>query len=139
MMQSRLSMLTSFSLISLACAKRVDVEDHRIAVEDSDEYHGLRRAFSDIDDTMKCSNRARFHGIDTNCDFKGEIYPGVAQFSLEISLGPGENINEAGNRLEPPSVVPLSARPTEARWFLAISREDETFVHYEAVGQMNGF
>jgi len=136
-MQSRMCMLSSFSVLSLAAAMRMSItkEDDPTSIE----YRGFRRAFSDIDDTMKCSNRARFHGIDTNCDYKGEIYPGVAQFQLEISLGPHENINEAGSQLEPPSPVPLSARPTEARLFLALSHDDKAYLHFEAIGQMNGF
>lgn len=136
-MQSRMYMLTSLSLSPLAYAMRVAVQD--IVPTSTVEYGGVRRAFSDVDDTMTCSHRARFHGIDTNCDFKGEIYPGVAQFQLEIGLGPHESVDEAGGRLKPPSPVPLSARPTEAKWFLAISRDDETYLHWEAAGQRNGF
>jgi len=134
-MRTRMTMLASVSLLPLVHAMRIEHTDMPTSIE----YRGVRRAFSDIDDTMKCSNRARFHGIDTNCDFKGEIYPGVAQFQLEIGMGPYENTDEAGKQLEPPSPVPLSARPREARMILSISRDDESYLHFQDVGHANGF
>lgn len=134
-MQFRIWLISTISAVSPGGASRVTAQDAAHDVS----YHGLRRAFTDIDDTMKCSHAAIFHGIDTNCDHSGELYPGVAQFQLE--LGYGLNSQTAGNgslRLEPPSPVPLSARPRELRRFLRIQKHKPSYKYFKAVGWLNG-
>eukprot|EP00928_Gymnodinium_smaydae_P029249 TRINITY_DN22082_c0_g1_i1.p1 TRINITY_DN22082_c0_g1~~TRINITY_DN22082_c0_g1_i1.p1 ORF type:complete len:407 (-),score=37.50 TRINITY_DN22082_c0_g1_i1:243-1463(-) len=79
---------------------------------------------TDVDDTIECSGGPP-GGADTTCigtQPKG-MYPGIAEFQLAIARGPSNIVN-------PSKVVPLSARPDEAKRFLAMkegSHEDEVY------------
>lgn len=93
--------------------------------------------FTDVDDTIKASGGkdGKLKGQLAGCDrsyHSGEIYPGNAQFLLELSRG----ANEATN---PPKVVVLSARPEEIKNLgLKLSENGVVNKHFVQVATANG-
>lgn len=72
------------------------------------------QVFSDVDDTFKASGGRYPFGCD-DLYTHGVIYPGMAQFLLELSRGPEEK-----TRVLNPTV--LSARPAEVRSLIGIGK-----------------
>merc|ERR1719469_1068259 len=73
---------------------------------------------------MKCSGGPPA-GADTVClgTEVDEMYPGDGQFALALARG-------LEGEMDPRKVAPLSARPSELEWFLAMepnSTEDRTY------------
>ena len=88
------------------------------------------QVISDIDDTIKasdpeCHSKSEclktlspeqlgryMAGVDNRLEFD-EIYPGLAEFQLALSLGPAYTRLKSSRQLFPRSPIPLSARPRE--------------------------
>lgn len=90
----------------------------------------LTQVISDVDDTLKSSGGVKIGdialgGIDTQYA-RGEFYPGVFQFMLELSLSSfGEtSITENSQDLFPPKVAILTARAEE--FMFALELKDDS-------------
>lgn len=105
------------------------------ALSSDGPFEGIQ-VYADIDDTMLCSRAAFLHGMDTNCDVKKEIYPGVAQFLLELGLGASETLIARGT--SPPQPIPLSARPVEFKAVLKLKKTTKPYKQFKAVGEKMG-
>lgn len=97
---------------------------------------GPHLVLTDVDDTIKSSGgkighlKGRLAGSD-RAYYPGEVYPGVAQFSLELSRGRAQ-------ALAPPLVVVLSARPASLRHFgLKLREQGPVNTHYRGIGVAN--
>jgi len=88
--------------------------------------------FTDVDDTLICSGGGPA-GVDEECQGTQphEMYPGVAEFALALARGPT-------NYRTPPKVVPLSARPSELKHFLAMDEDSEVGRSFTSVGARAG-
>jgi len=99
----------------------------------SAQHRGPHVVFSDIDDTLYASGGqfvSKGAGVD-NVFFHKEMYPGVAQFQLELSRGPCEVE-------DPPLVVLLSARPATLKFALAITEDHKVAKIFKHVSWLNG-
>ena len=94
---------------------------------------------SDVDDTLKSSGGVavagvNLGGVDTQYE-RGDIYPGVAQFMLEVSLFRRGNNNNNNNNssnppipLCPPKVAILTARAEEFKAALELKEDSKIAV-----------
>lgn len=84
---------------------------------------------SDVDDTLKSSGGVALAGVNLGgIDVqygRGEIYPGVAQFMLEVSLG---GKGSSGQRKCPPKVAVLTARAEEFKAALELKADSKIAV-----------
>ena len=93
---------------------------------------------SDVDDTLKSSGGVNvagvtLGGIDVQYD-RGDFYPGVAEFMLEISrYGLSEE-----NKYSPPKVAILTARAEEFKAALEIKQDSKLAVAMRAAGERKG-
>jgi len=92
---------------------------------------------TDIDDTVKSSGGVNIFGIalgGIDVQFKrGEFYPGVFQFVLELSKG----MNIAKNHV-PEKVAVLTARAKEFKFALALKPKDKLCSAFREAGERNG-
>jgi hypothetical protein len=92
----------------------------------SSDYY-FTQVVSDVDDTLKSSGGVQvagvaLGGIDVQYD-RGQVYPGVAEFMLQLSLGPKNKDGVGGPRKNtrvPPKVAILTARAEEFKNALRI-------------------
>jgi hypothetical protein len=96
------------------------------------------KVVSDVDDTIKSSGGVKLFGIplggiDTHFK-RGEIYPGVLQFYLELSKGLTSYKNKS-----PPKVAILTARAREFLFALALKPADKLCTAFRKLGNENGF
>lgn len=93
------------------------------------------RVVTDIDDTVKSSGGLNLFGIalgGIDTQFKrGDFYPGVFQFALELSC--------SGARALPEKVAVLTARAREFKFALALKPKDKLCTAFREAGQKNGF
>ena len=93
---------------------------------------------SDVDDTLKSSGGVNvagvtLGGIDVQYD-RGDFYPGVAEFMLEISrYGLSEE-----NKYSPPKVAILTARAEEFKAALEIKQDSKLAVAMREAGERQG-
>lgn len=99
---------------------------------------------SDVDDTLKSSGGVNvagvnLGGIDVQYE-RGDVYPGVAQFMLEVSLsGKGNNANVSGtNQKCPPKVAVLTARAEEFKAALELKEDSKIAVELKSAGEKMG-
>ena len=95
------------------------------------------RVVTDIDDTVKSSGGVNIFGIalgGIDTQFKrGEFYPGVFQFLLELSKG------VSVQRIPlPEKVAVLTARAREFKFALALKPKDKLCTAFREVGKKNG-
>jgi hypothetical protein len=93
---------------------------------------------SDVDDTLKSSGGVNvagvaLGGIDVQYD-RGDFYPGVAEFMLELSrYGLSEE-----NKYSPPKVAILTARAEEFKAALEIKQDSKLAVAMREAGERQG-
>jgi len=96
------------------------------------------RVVTDIDDTVKSSGGLNILGIalgGIDVQFKrGEFYPGVFQFLLELSKG-----MSVSKSFCPEKVAVLTARAREFKFALALKPKDKLCTAFREVGKRNGF
>jgi len=95
-------------------------------------YSGPHLVFSDVDDTLYASGGkyvSKGAGVDDQFYHK-EVYPGVAQFMLELARGPCEVE-------DPPSVILLSARPHSLKTLLEITDDHKVAKLFRHTARMN--
>jgi len=87
---------------------------------------------SDVDDTLKSSGGVNVAGVNLGgVDIqyeRGDVYPGVAQFMLEVSLGTSStNTDRVSGRVEqcPPKVAILTARAEEFKAALELKDDSK--------------
>ena len=83
------------------------------------------QVYSDVDDTLMCSNNKHRAGVDTQLP-KGQLYPGAVAFQLALSRGFED--------LPPLPVVLLSARPNLLRRFIGIAPTSPIARAFNALG-----
>ena len=93
------------------------------------------QVISDVDDTLKSSGGVQvagvaLGGIDVQYP-RGEIYPGVAEFMLFLSL-------KKGSTLVPPKVAILTARAEELKEVLQLKPTSKLAQAFIAAGESNG-
>lgn len=91
------------------------------------------KVVTDIDDTVKSSGGVKLFGIplggiDTHFK-RGEFYPGVFQFSFELSQQ---------NSKSPPKIAVLTARARELLFALALKPADKLCSAFRRIGAENG-
>lgn len=101
------------------------------------------RVVTDIDDTVKSSGGVNIFGIalgGIDTQFKrGEFYPGVFQFLLELSKGITSGVvKKSGSTLPPEKVAVLTARAREFKFALALKPKDKLCTAFREVGKKNG-
>lgn len=122
-----------------------------ILVEDEEKGGGLQ-IYSDTDDTIKCTDTqcltpvecrsipdylSYIGGYDTRLEH-GEIYPGVPELMLGISLGPGYDPRTDSYWFTPPRPGVMSARFREVSFILAETQDSKVNVAFEKVGARYG-
>jgi hypothetical protein len=93
---------------------------------------------SDVDDTLKSSGGVNVAGVTLggiDCQYeRGDIYPGVAQFMLEVSLsGQSRNAEKC-----PPKVAILTARAEEFKAALELKEDSKVAVALRGAGESMG-
>ena len=116
-------------------------------------YRPFTQVISDVDDTIKSSGGVNvagvaLGGIDTQFA-RGDFYPGVFQFYLELSLYPVEQINESlvasrsdddvdMPKISPPKVSVLTARAEEFKAALELKDDSKLAVAFRKAGENAG-
>ena len=122
-------------------------------------YQPFTQVISDVDDTIKSSGGVNvagvaLGGIDTQYT-RGDFYPGVFQFYLELSLHPVEQINESlisasssaerrddvdvdMPKINPPKVSILTARAEEFKAALELKEDSKLAVLFREAGENAG-
>lgn len=119
-------------------------------------YQPFTQVISDVDDTIKSSGGVNvagvaLGGIDTQYT-RGDFYPGVFQFYLELSLYPVEQINESlisastaerkddvyMPKINPPKVSILTARAEEFKAALELKEDSKLAVSFRKAGENAG-
>mmetsp|Transcript_30276 Transcript_30276/g.88561 ORF Transcript_30276/g.88561 Transcript_30276/m.88561 type:complete len:353 (+) Transcript_30276:86-1144(+) len=117
-------------------------------------YRPFTQVISDVDDTIKSSGGVNvggvaLGGIDTQYT-RGDFYPGVFQFYLELSLHPVEQINESLvsrrrddddvylPKIDPPKVSILTARAEEFKAALELKEDSKLAVAFRSAGEDAG-
>mmetsp|Transcript_8578 Transcript_8578/g.22571 ORF Transcript_8578/g.22571 Transcript_8578/m.22571 type:complete len:483 (+) Transcript_8578:87-1535(+) len=128
------------------------VEHRRGTVRRSPLAHVIQ-VITDIDDTIKCSGGVRIAGIpmggiDTRYA-RGDFYPGVFQFTLELSLhqpnrklvqqNQGEHALKTVQKVPPLPVAVLTARARELKFALRIHRRSLLATMFQEAGVRAGF
>lgn len=95
------------------------------------------QVISDVDDTLKSSGGVNvagvaLGGIDVQYE-RGEYYPGVAQFMLELSRGPNSPLTKT-----PPKVAILTARAEEFKMALELKDTSSLAVAFRQAGEASG-
>ena len=93
------------------------------------------QVISDVDDTLKSSGGLKIGdvalgGIDVQYD-RGDFYPGVFQFMLEVSRSTGDD-------LSPPKVAILTARAEEFKIALELKDDSKLAVAFRKTGESVG-
>lgn len=97
------------------------------------------QVISDVDDTLKSSGGVNvagvaLGGIDVQYD-RGEYYPGVAQFMLELSCYNGEGVPPC---ITPPKVAILTARAEEFKIALELKDTSSLAIAFREAGEAAG-
>jgi len=95
----------------------------------------LTQVISDVDDTLKSSGGLKIGeialgGIDTQYE-RGQFYPGVFSFMLELSLSTSET-------LQPPKVAILTARAEEFKIALELKNSSSLAKAFRMTGEQCG-
>lgn len=109
----------------------------------SEKLRGSLRVVTDIDDTVKSSGGVRLLGIPLggiDTQFKrGEFYPGVFQFALELSRAAINEVRRTVPTVAPQKVAVLTARAREFKFALALRPNDKLCSAFREIGRKNGF
>lgn len=93
------------------------------------------KVVTDIDDTVVSSGGINIFGITLggidNQYKRGQFYPGVIQFALEMS-------KSTGKQNLPPKVSVLTARAREFKFALALKATGKLCSAYRSIGELNG-
>ncbi len=107
-------------------------------------YLPFTQVISDVDDTLKSSGGVKIGdialgGIDVQYE-RGDLYPGVFQFMLELSSHnlSVPNQNDDG-KLNPPKVAILTARAEEFKLALELKDDSKLAIAFRKVGEKMGF
>lgn len=98
---------------------------------------------SDVDDTLKSSGGVNvggvaLGGIDVQYE-RGEVYPGVAQFYLELSLGRRQQSSSSSSSPPtPPKVAVLTARAEEFKGALKLKETSAVAVALREAAEASG-
>lgn len=97
------------------------------------------QVISDVDDTLKSSGGVQvagvaLGGIDVQYE-RGQVYPGVAEFMLQVSLGPNA---DATRNPCPPKVAILTARAEEFKGALKLKDSSSVAQAFFKAGQAIG-
>lgn len=101
------------------------------------------QVISDVDDTLKSSGGVNvagvnLGGIDVQYN-RGSIYPGVAEFMLQISIGVDcDNTNNKNNALQPAKVAILTARAEEFKIALELKETNPISIAFRAAATKIG-
>lgn len=107
------------------------------------KHSGVTRVITDIDDTVKSSGGKTLFGIPLGGIDKqfrrGEFYPGVFQFILELSRhGASAALNGLGHAI-PETVGVLTARAKEFKFALELKPDGKLCSKFRDCGMKNGF
>ncbi|CAB9508534.1 expressed unknown protein [Seminavis robusta] len=100
------------------------------------------QVLSDVDDTLKSSGGVNvagvnLGGIDIQYE-RGEIYPGVAQFMLEVSMGGSSSRVNGTLEKCPPKVAILTARAEEFKAALELKQDSKIAVALRTAAEASG-
>jgi len=99
------------------------------------------KVVTDIDDTVWSSGGVRFLGIPLggidNQYKRGQFYPGVMQFGLELSKG-GNGAKSSRFTVVPSKITVLTARAKEFKFALEIKPSGKLCSAYRQLGDVNG-
>jgi hypothetical protein len=102
------------------------------------------QVLSDVDDTLKSSGGVNvagvtLGGIDVQYE-RGDIYPGVAQFMLEVSMGGSAASTRVNGKLQkcPPKVAILTARAEEFKAALELKQDSKIAIALRTAAQASG-
>jgi hypothetical protein len=113
----------------------------------------ITKVVTDIDDTVVSSGGLKLFGIKLggidNRYRRGQVYPGVIQFALELCRSGNESSltqkddshildQSVSNKDSPDKVAVLTARANEFKFALALKASGKLCKAYNAVGQSNG-
>jgi hypothetical protein len=100
------------------------------------------QVISDVDDTLKSSGGVNvggvaLGGIDVQYS-RGEFYPGVAEFMLEVSRFGISDDTDGMNTVVPPKVAILTARAEEFKMALEIKENSKLAIAMRTAGEKAG-
>jgi len=110
-------------------------------------FQPFTQVISDVDDTLKSSGGVKIGdialgGIDVQYE-RGDFYPGVFQFMLELSLphtqSSHEEEEEVPMMLPPPKVAVLTARAEEFKLALELKENSKLAKAFRTTGQTMGY
>lgn len=109
-------------------------------------HQSFTQVISDVDDTLKSSGGIKIGeialgGIDIQYK-RGEMYPGVVQFMLELSLHSQYQqmeIDKCQRALFPPKVAVLTARAEELKVALELKETSKIVMAFRKTGEKLGF
>eukprot|EP00560_Eucampia_antarctica_P009503 CAMPEP_0197829318 /NCGR_PEP_ID=MMETSP1437-20131217/5754_1 /TAXON_ID=49252 ORGANISM="Eucampia antarctica, Strain CCMP1452" /NCGR_SAMPLE_ID=MMETSP1437 /ASSEMBLY_ACC=CAM_ASM_001096 /LENGTH=287 /DNA_ID=CAMNT_0043430903 /DNA_START=162 /DNA_END=1023 /DNA_ORIENTATION=- len=115
----------------------------------SKSFEPFTQVISDVDDTLKSSGGVKIGdialgGIDVQYE-RGDMYPGVFQFMLELSLPSVVTLQEkqeeeeAAPKLYPPKVAVLTARAEEFKIALELKENSKLAVAFRKTGEKMGY
>jgi len=129
------SLNSDVKFISTAVHRNLSKNKHT-----SNEEYRIK-VITDIDDTVKSSGGIRLLGFITlggidNQYKRGQFYPGVMQFGLELSkTGKSRNKEEA---VIPSKITVLTARAKELKFAMALKPSSKVCSAYRKLGDVNG-
>lgn len=108
------------------------------SIASSEKNSIFTQVISDVDDTLKSSGGVNvagvaLGGIDVQYE-RGDFYPGVAEFMLEISRYGLSDLDQSS----PPKVAVLTARAEEFKVALEIKRDSKLAVAMRTAGERAG-
>lgn len=104
------------------------------------------QVISDVDDTLKSSGGVNVAGVNLggiDVQYKrGDFYPGVAEFMLQVSLGGCDDsvVDKAAavKAAVPPKVAILTARAEEFKMALELKEDSKLAVAFRSAGEASG-
>jgi hypothetical protein len=132
------SILLSRSVKSFQTHQQQIHQKKSTALASSARYSTFTQVISDVDDTLKSSGGVNvagvaLGGIDVQYE-RGDFYPGVAEFMLEISR---HGLSDEDSR-SPPKVAILTARAEEFKVALEIKENSKLAVAMRTAGERAG-
>lgn len=134
------SALAAFMVATTRKQQHKKPSDHSLLFAVSQKNALFTQVISDVDDTLKSSGGVNvagvaLGGIDVQYE-RGDFYPGVAQFMLELSRYQGDGRRQP--TMTPPKVAILTARAQEFKMALELKATSKLAMAFTDAGQAVG-
>ena len=122
------------------CSSSSSSSSLKLKMSSSSSYLPFTQVISDVDDTLESSGGVKIGdialgGIDVQYE-RGDLYPGVFQFMLELSY---HNLPQQQEKIYPPKVAILTARAEEFKLALELKDNSKLAIAFRKTGEQMGF